>query len=190
MFSISAVCATNETADVTQNQDTPIAPEEISDSGDNGNVIIISGDNASYSHASNAGNVNNNNYASPFDVGDVENQNQLPVLSVSVDHDEDALLNDYVDVSIDYNNNSFSIDNKNLYFTVSQNDNSIKNAEAINNANSHNLMSVFTSTKNNNVLLNVSFLNSSNQTVNLLDSDNLIAILWNMIISFFNSIFK
>lgn len=189
MFSISAVCATNETADVTQTHDTPIVPEEISDSGDNGNPIVVPIENISYSDSSQHNN-GNNYQGSSSNIGYVDDQSHSPVLSVSLDYDENVVPNNYVDVSIDYNNNTFDINNKNYYFTVSQNDNSVNHEDGANDAKSHNLVSVFTSTKDNNMLLNVNFLNVSNQTVNLLDSNNLIAMLWNMIISFFNSLFR
>lgn len=183
MFSISAVCATNETAsDVNQNQDILLLSEEINDSGNNSDETPQT-NNVSDNSTNSLPEANYSHGYTNVSVGAVT-LDELPVLTLSVNYDEDSLAQNYVDVSIEYNNNSFSIDNKNYFFTVSQNDNSIKNAD------DHKLVSIFTSAKNNNMLLNVNFLNVSNQTVNLANSNNLLGMLWNMIISIFNSLFK
>lgn len=188
MFSISVVCASNETIDnANQNQDISISPEEVNVQENNPGEITPHADNASaspnsqisienysYEYAEFSGNAN-------YDVGSVN----VPVLQISVNNNENSPLQDYLDVSIDYNGNSYNVDNKNYYLTFNQQDDNSANT-----SNNPEFVSVSTSAKNNNLLLNVNFLNVSNQTINLINSNNIIGILWNMVVSIFNSLFK
>lgn len=184
MFSISAVCAANETiSDLNQNQDISISPEGVNTLENDPEEITPQVDNASASPSSqvSVGNISYGNAEFTYNAGYVN----VPVLEMSVNHDENTPVQDYLDVSIDYNGNSYNVDNKNYYLTFNeQNDNSA------NTSNSPEFVSVSTSAKNNDLLLNVNFLNVSNQTVNLINSNNIVSILWNMFVSFFNLLFK
>ncbi|MBR5954625.1 MAG: hypothetical protein IK044_02995 [Methanobrevibacter sp.] len=178
MFSISAVCAANETiTDANQNQDISVSPEEANNPDNNPQYNVSDVEDGGVSD----GNYSYGNADISADVGATD---FLPVLEISVNHDDNAPVQDYLDISIDYNGNSYDINNKNYFFTFSQND------DSVNVPNNPELVSISTSAKNNNFLLNVNFLNVSNQTTNLANSDNILGILWNMIISLFNSLFN
>ena len=99
----------------------------------------------------------------------------FPTLEVSVKTDENKGMYNFIDFSLNFEDYSLNINNRNFFFTLNQN---------------NNIIDVITSIKSNNLFLNVNFLNLSNQTIELYSSENFLNNLLNMILSFFSSLFK
>ena len=187
LFSISSVCAANETInDMDQNQDIILysADMDIQES-DPDTSAVQSNDTADNSTV--PGNYSNGNYSGII-AGEVSEPDSGALLNVEMDivHDDDSLLHDYLNVDIDYNGNSYSIDNRDYFFMLRES----ANYNSADTNRNRNLVSVFVPDKNN-IFLNVNFLNVSNQTMALYDSNgNIVYNLWKMIISFFHSLFN
>lgn len=93
----------------------------------------------------------------------------------------------FIDFSLNFEDYSLNINNRNFFFTLNQ---SFKNSSNNHLNEDNNIIDVITSIKNNNLFLNVNFLNLSNQTIELYSSENFLNNLLNMILSFFSSLFK
>ena len=111
----------------------------------------------------------------------------FPTLDVSVKTDENKRMYNFVDLSLNFEDYSLNINNRNFFFSLNQ---SFKNSSNNHLNGDNNIMDVITSLKNNNLFLNVNFLNLSNQTIELYSSENFLNNLLNMILSFFSSLFK
>ncbi|MBP3226198.1 MAG: hypothetical protein J6M08_04660 [Methanobrevibacter sp.] len=111
----------------------------------------------------------------------------FPTLEVSVKTDENKGMYNFIDFSLNFEDYSLNINNRNFFFTLNQ---SFKNSSNNHLNEDNNIIDVITSIKNNNLFLNVNFLNLSNQTIELYSSENFLNNLLNMILSFFSSLFK
>ena len=196
IFSISAVSAANETVadDVNEISDSSI--DSINPSNSNGSYNImppVDNSNGSFGffypdyHYTNFNNVSSSvsedvsylNFSGSY-------SSDFPTLDVSVKTDENKGMYNFVDLSLNFEDYSLNINNRNFFFSLNQ---SFKNSSN-NHLNGDNIMDVITSLKNNNLFLNVNFLNLSNQTIELYSSENFLNNLLNMILSFFSSLFK
>ena len=171
IFSLSAVSATNET---------------VTNDVNSSNSIVSGGDNAS--HMSQCDNVSysasivNYGYANSSESNSIN----FPNLELSLKSDENNTANPYVDISISYNDYSSNINNKNYFFTLNQN----YKDNPIHNSNDKKIIDIYSMIKNNNLVLNIQFLNMTNQSVEVYSSDNLLNNFLKMFISFFNSLFN
>lgn len=196
IFSISAVSAANETVadDVNEISDSSI--DSINPSNSNGSYNImppVDNSNGSFGffypdyHYTNFNNVSSSvsedvsylNFSGSY-------SSDFPTLDVSVKTDENKGMYNFVDLSLNFEDYSLNINNRNFFFSLNQ---SFKNSSN-NHLNGDNIMDVITSLKNNNLFLNVNFLNLSNQTIELYSSENFLNNLLNMILSFFSSLLK
>ena len=197
IFSISAVSAANETVadDVNEISDSSI--DSINPSNSNGSYNIKSpADNLNGSFGffypdylySNSNNANSSvsedvsylNFSGSY-------SSDFPTLEVSVKTDENKGMYNFVDLSLNFEDYSLNINNRNFFFSLNQ---SFKNSSNNHLNEDNNIIDVITSIKNNNLFLNVNFLNLSNQTIELYSSENFLNNLLNMILSFFSSLFK
>ena len=172
IFSLSAVSATNETV-----------TNEVNSS----NSIVSDGGNVPYTSQCD----NHTSYnVTPVSYGYVNssesNSIDFPKLEVSLKSDENNNANPYVDISVSYNDYSSNINNKNYFFTFNQNfkDNPIHNL------NDRKIIDIYSMIKDNNLVLNIRFLNMTNQSVEANYSDNFLNNFLKMFISFFNSLFN
>ena len=197
IFSISAVSAANETVadDVNEISDSSI--DSINPSNSNGSYNImppVDNSNGSFGffypdyHYTNFNNVSSSvsedvsylNFSGSY-------SSDFPTLDVLVKTDENKGMYNFVDLSLNFEDYSLNINNRNFFFTLNQ---SFKNSSNNHLNGDNNIMDVITSLKNNNLFLNVNFLNLSNQTIELYSSENFLNNLLNMILSFFSSLFK
>lgn len=197
IFSISAVSAANETVadDVNEISDSSI--DSINPSNSNGSYNImppVDNSNGSFGffypdyHYTNFNNVSSSvsedvsylNFSGSY-------SSDFPTLDVLVKTDENKGMYNFVDLSLNFEDYSLNINNRNFFFSLNQ---SFKNSSNNHLNGDNNIMDVITSLKNNNLFLNVNFLNLSNQTIELYSSENFLNNLLNMILSFFSSLFK
>lgn len=196
IFSISAVSAANETVADDVNEISNSSIDSINPSNSNGSYNImppVDNSNGSFGffypdyHYTNFNNVSSSvsedvsylNFSGSY-------SSDFPTLDVSVKTDENKGMYNFVDLSLNFEDYSLNINNRNFFFSLNQ---SFKNSSN-NHLNGDNIMDVITSLKNNNLFLNVNFLNLSNQTIELYSSENFLNNLLNMILSFFSSLFK
>lgn len=196
IFSISAVSATNETVADDVNEISNSSIDSINPSNSNGSYNImppVDNSNGSFGffypdyHYTNFNNVSSSvsedvsylNFSGSY-------SSDFPTLDVLVKTDENKGMYNFVDLSLNFEDYSLNINNRNFFFSLNQ---SFKNSSN-NHLNGDNIMDVITSLKNNNLFLNVNFLNLSNQTIELYSSENFLNNLLNMILSFFSSLFK
>ena len=197
IFSISAVSATNETVADDVNEISNSSIDSINPSNSNGSYNImppVDNSNGSFGffypdyHYTNFNNVSSSvsedvsylNFSGSY-------SSDFPTLDVLVKTDENKGMYNFVDLSLNFEDYSLNINNRNFFFTLNQ---SFKNSSNNHLNGDNNIMDVITSLKNNNLFLNVNFLNLSNQTIELYSSENFLNNLLNMILSFFSSLFK
>ena len=188
IFSISAVSAANETVTDDVNGISDSYVDSINPSNSNGSFNLMPpADNAN----NNSGVYPDNTYANSSGVSYANSSasypSDFPILEVSLKTDENKEMHNFVDLSLKFENYSFDVNNKNYFFSLNQ---SFKNSSDNPVYDDKIILNVITSIKNNNLFLNVNFFNLSNQTMELYSSENLLDNLLNMLISFFNSLFK
>ena len=188
IFSISAVSAANETVTDDVNGISDSYVDSINPSNSNGSFNLMPPSNNTNN---NSGVCPNNTYANSSGVSYANSSasysSDFPILEVSVKTDENKVMHNFVDLSLKFENYSFDVNNKNYFFSLNQ---SFKNSSDNPVYDDKIILNVITSIKNNNLFLNVNFFNLSNQTMELYSSENLLDNLLNMLISFFNSLFK
>ena len=188
IFSISAVSAANETLTDDVNGISDSYVDSINPSNSNGSFNLMPPSNNTNN---NSGVCPNNTYANSSGVSYANSSasypSDFPILEVSLKTDENKEMHNFVDLSLKFENYSFDVNNKNYFFSLNQ---SFKNSSDNPVYDDKIILNVITSIKNNNLFLNVNFFNLSNQTMELYSSENLLDNLLNMLISFFNSLFK
>lgn len=189
VFSISSVSAANETVmdDVNEISDNSI--DSINPSNSNGSFNLMPPANNANNNSGffSQDNTHANSTAVSYTNSSASYSGNFPTLEVSVKTDETKEMHNFVDLSLKFEDYSFDINNKNYFFSLNQ---SFKNSSNNHLNGDNNIMDVITSLKNNNLFLNVNFLNLSNQTIELYSSENFLNNLLNMILSFFSSLFK
>lgn len=166
VFSLSSVNAADDMNNETIIDDTP--SQNISFSG-------------AVNQSSNGGISVSNSSSSSLITGNVVDS---PAVELSLMSRDESYINDYADVSVEYNDYYVDVNNKDFSFAVNQGFNS---AHA--DSNKH-VLDIMTFAKNNQLMINVNILNVSNQEVKLSMVDDLTWNLINFIISSFRSIFN
>lgn len=165
VFSVSAVSATNETV-ANDSVDTNVSLENVT--ADNSTEEPVTAD---------SGDSNNTAFGGIID--------ELPKLEVAFESDDESSDNPYIDISLDYQDYSLNINNKNYFFTFNQD---FKN-NSLANPNGNKLLNLAAFSKKNGLFLNVNFLNVSNNDIELYNPTNIFAYVWDLIWSFLNSLF-
>ncbi|MBR0270794.1 MAG: hypothetical protein IJQ68_02210 [Methanobrevibacter sp.] len=139
IFSLSSVSAADDVNNETIVEDNP-----------NNDISLVSDENISF-----AGNVESNT-SSGFSNGNVNIVS--PVTELSLKSSDDALMNNYADVSVEYKDYYVNVNNKYSFFTMNQ---GFKNTSPIDSSN--NIIDILAYAKNNRLMINLNLLNVSDE---------------------------